>query len=95
LVGGRDNDLLLGQNGNDRFVFTAGDGIDRIVDFVAGNNSGDIIELNGYGVTNFTVLQQLMVQSGADVVITFDAANQITLSNVQLAALNQGDFVLL
>ncbi len=94
LKGGLGDDMLTGGAGNDRFVFHHGDGKDTISDFGAGNASGDLIELTGYGVTNYNDLHALMTQNGADTVIVFDSGNQITLSHVAMANLNSGDFIL-
>jgi hypothetical protein len=63
------------------------------MDFTAGNGSGDVIDLRGYDAANFTALQPYMMQVGADTVIGFDPANQITLHNVTLTQLNAGDFL--
>lgn len=43
LAGGADDDLLRGGAGNDCFVYRAGDGLDRILDFDAAG--GDVIRL--------------------------------------------------
>jgi len=56
LVGGRGNDILEGGQGNDllagslginTFIFSPNNGTDTILDF----KQGDIIQLNGYGIT--------------------------------------------
>ena len=91
--GGLDNDTLSGGLGYDHFVFVNGDGLDTITDFVAGDLSGDYIELTGYGIASFAALQPLMSQMGADVLIDLGAGNEITLQGVSLASLNQGDFL--
>jgi Ca2+-binding RTX toxin-like protein len=93
LTGGTGNDTLTGGADDDRFVFFVGDGLDIITDFTAGDGSAEFIELRGFGFANFAQLQPLMSQQGADVLIGFDANNAITLQNVTLASLNQGDFV--
>jgi hypothetical protein len=69
--------------------------VDTIADFEAFGQFGEVIELNGYGISSFQTLQSQMVQSGADVVITLDAANQIILQNVNLEFLKEDDFLLL
>ncbi len=92
LTGGGGNDLLSGALGNDTFVFTIGDGNDVIIDFSAGNASGDLIDLHGYGIADFAALQPLMLQYGADVIISLDGADHIILRDVQLEALNSADF---
>ncbi|MBS0473503.1 MAG: tandem-95 repeat protein [Proteobacteria bacterium] len=93
IAGGTGNDILTGGSGDDTFVFTNGDGLDTITDFSPGNGSGDVIDLHGYGVANFGALAPLMTQVGADTVIAFDPANQITLHNVDMVQLNAGDFL--
>jgi hypothetical protein len=75
-------------------VFAYGDGLDVVTDFVAGGSSGDLIDLHGYGLSTFAQLQAFLSQSGANVLINFDAGNQITLQNVQLSQLKQNDFLL-
>jgi Ca2+-binding RTX toxin-like protein len=94
LSGGSGDDTLTGGAGDDRFVFHNGDGLDTITDFTAGNSSGDVIELHGYGVSTFAGLQGLMSQVGSDTLITFDPDNVVTLHNVTTGQLNSGDFVL-
>ena len=92
LDGRAGDDILIGGDGNDRFVFASGDGQDTVWDFVAGDSSGDVIDLGGYGITSFAELQGLMREVGNDVVIALDAANAITLHDVSLSSLNAQDF---
>jgi len=92
--GGTGNDAMSGGVGDDTFVFRLGDGFDHVMDFTAGDSSGDVIELTGYGVANFAQLQAVMTQDGGDVMIAFDSDNQITLHDVTLGQLNQNDFLL-
>ena len=93
IVGGRGNDVLTGGTGDDRFSFRSGDGFDTITDFTAGNSSGDVIDLHGYGIADFAALLARMTQMGADTVIALDEENQITLQQVTLGDLNASDFV--
>lgn len=93
LNGGKGNDTFTGGAGDDHFVFKTGDGLDTVTDFTAGDSSGDLIDLHGYGVASFAELQAFMTQSGADTLIAFDAQNHILLQNVTLAQLNAGDFL--
>jgi len=92
--GGTGNDAMSGGVGDDTFVFRLGDGFDHVMDFTAGDSSGDVIELTGYGVTTFAQLQAVMSQDGGDVMIAFDSDNQVTLHDVTLGQLNQNDFLL-
>ncbi len=83
LIGDSGNDRLTGGAGNDRFLFSDGDGIDRITDF----QSGDLIEIFGYSG------YQSMVQDGADVRITLSGGDAIILENVQLSAIPSGALI--
>ena len=42
----------------------------------------DVVSIQGFGVTTFAQLQGLMMQSGADTVITFNTADILTIRNV-------------
>ena len=50
LEGGGGNDLLAGSLGTNTFIFSPNEGTDTILDF----KQGDIIQLNGYGITQTT-----------------------------------------
>jgi len=94
LVGGVGNDSMTAGGGLDKFVFVWGDGKDTITDF---NATNDVIALQGYaavGVSSFTNVMSHAAQVGTSVVITFDAADTITLQHLQLAQLHQSDFLL-
>jgi hypothetical protein len=87
------NDALSGAAGKDTFAFVTGHGLDTITDFSAGAGIGDVIQLS-VG-TSFDTLAEVLavaVQSGANTIITFDAANKITLTNVTKTALVADDF---
>jgi hypothetical protein len=73
-------------------VFRGGFGQDSITDFVAGLGVGDTIQVDSSLFANFAAVQSHAQQVGADTVITFDAANIITLKNVTLSSLNADDF---
>jgi hypothetical protein len=85
---------VSGGEGDDTFVFTLGDGFDHVMDFTAGDSSGDLIELTGYGVATFAQLQAFMSEDANGVTIAFDSNNQIMLQGVTLTQLNQSDFQL-
>jgi hypothetical protein len=93
LSGGLGHDTLTGGSGNDHFAFRFGDGHDTVTDFVPGSGSGDLIDLHGYGIADFTALQSHIFQNGADTLIYLDAENDITLTGVTATTLNSGDFV--
>ncbi len=92
LVGGAGNDDLTGGAGNDTFLIRAGDGSDRILDFIAGDASGDLIQLSGFGWSSFTDVVNNSTQSGPDVVINLGMGQTLRLVGVTLGDLNAGDF---
>jgi serralysin len=91
LEGGAGNDVLTGGGGNDNFVFRSGFGLDRITDF---DDAGDDkIVFSTAVFADWTAVQNAMTASGADVVITLDAADKITLVGTTLASMTQSDFL--
>jgi Ca2+-binding RTX toxin-like protein len=106
LIGGAGNDRLTGGGGADTFVFAPGFGADVITAFTANMNNAnhDILELSAsmfamntsatalIGGTAFNAAggAVTVVQSGANVVITVDPTDTITLNNVSLATLRTG-----
>jgi Ca2+-binding RTX toxin-like protein len=92
LTGGAGNDVLSGGDGKDKFVFTVGCGHDTITDFVAGPASVDVVQMKGL-FANFSQVLAASQQVGSDVVITFNANDSLTLSNVTLASLAANDFL--
>jgi len=93
IEGGAGNDTLTGNAGNDTFVFHAGFGLDTISDFAAGSSIGDVIQVDTSLFADFSAIQSHATQVGANTVITFDAANTITLTSVTVTNLNINDFL--
>jgi Ca2+-binding RTX toxin-like protein len=94
LEGGTGNDTLTGGTGHDTFVINPGNGSDVITDFMGFNvrpwvnaAESDTIRFNGAGMT---AANMRMLQSGEDLVITFDgvAGTQVTLKNVWTDAID-------
>lgn len=83
--------IFTGGAGADEFIFRAGFGQDRITDFAIGT---DTVRFASGLFANFADILARAVQSGSDVVITLDASNTLTLSDVQLANLTANDFVI-
>ena len=88
ISGGAGNDPLVGDGffpnamSSDTFVFDAvGFGKDIVGDLRRGQ---DHLQIDHTIFASFAVVQSHMTQAGADTVITFDANNSITLSNVQM-----------
>ena len=103
LIGGSGRDFLSGDAGKDRlkgvggsdvFIFSDGGGKDKILDFDANNNREDI-DLSA--VTNIEDFSDLtsnhMTQVGDNVVIDDGDNLIITLMNVDIADLNNANFV--
>ncbi|WP_165842962.1 Ig-like domain-containing protein [Phenylobacterium deserti] len=90
LDGGAGDDTLTGGNSPDLFIFERDFGRDVITDFDVKNET---IQMSPAMFANFADLKAHAVQSGAHVVITYDAANILTLQNVKLSSLNEGDFI--
>jgi glucose/arabinose dehydrogenase len=89
LDGGPGSDMTAGGAGADVFAFAAGSGLDRIADFHPGQ---DAIELPVSLAANLAAVLASSRQIGADVVITLDATDTITLQGVTLASLSASDF---
>lgn len=79
LDGGAGNDRSWGGNDEDTFIFKPGYGTDKIMDFEL--NSGDIIDVSDFNITNFTALENLMVQNGNDIRITFPTGEILIILN--------------
>ena len=93
LLGAGGDDTLTGGSGVDRFSFRAndGNGHDVITDFELGI---DRLELRGFGLNNFSDLQNIMQQVEEDVVITLSQNNSITIENLTTDAIDQADVML-
>ncbi|MBR0715891.1 Ig-like domain-containing protein [Bradyrhizobium liaoningense] len=91
---GRSGDKLTGGAGSDTFVFNAGFGKEVIYDFTPGTaiTQGDHIAFSHEMVPDFAHLLADARQVGANVVITVDKADVLTLNNVALSNLHAADF---
>jgi Ca2+-binding RTX toxin-like protein len=92
LFGNTGNDVLTGDMGADVFAFGAGDGMDRILDFVTGGSEADVIAFNGGVFADFAAVQAASRQEGADVVIAYGAGDALTLAGVQVGSLSAANF---
>jgi Ca2+-binding RTX toxin-like protein len=92
LIGGAGNDSLDGGVGTDSFVFDKAFGKDSVTGFVATGAGHDTIDFSTAAFANFAAIKSHMVQSGANVIITLDSADTITVKNVTLASLTAADF---
>ena len=92
LDGGAGVDVLTGGLGSDTFVFKDGDGADTVNDFQTGTG-GDIVDVSAFGYADYTALSANFSQVGADTRIQLDADDQVTLVGINLADLQEGNFV--
>ena len=90
LIGGAGDDFLQGSNGADLFVFTGGDGEDRITDF----NSviGDRIIIDVAGINSFDDLLAVSSQQNGNAVFNFGNGDSLILRNVSVTALSSSAF---
>jgi hypothetical protein len=90
LDGGYGRDSLTGGADSDIFVYRSGYGLDTVYDF---QNGTDRIDLSSMGLT-FNNL--VLLQSGYNVIVWFNAADQLTLrysAPITLAQMDAGDFI--
>ncbi|MFO1163284.1 MAG: Calx-beta domain-containing protein [Reyranellaceae bacterium] len=90
IVGGPGDDMLTGGAGDDLFVYAA-DGVDTIMDFVAGQGTVDRIQVN-QGFATFAELLVATKQVGLNSEIDFGGGNKLVLAGVDMSKLHQDDF---
>ena len=93
LDGGPGNDQLVAAAGhmNNTYNFRPGSGQDSITGFEGAN--GDIVDLRGFGLANLAALVPYISQVGADMVITLNGADILTLKNINESTLVADDFI--
>ncbi|HYI47922.1 MAG TPA: calcium-binding protein [Allosphingosinicella sp.] len=85
IAGGRGNDTLNGKDGSDAYVFSAGDGIDRIED--NGFRDADRLRIHGHLASGVT-----LARSGSDLTLRF-AGSSDTITIVNTLENDAGDHV--
>ena len=88
-LGGADDFAVLG-GGADTFIFRQNDGYDTINDF--STTEGDVIELDGLGVSSFSELQTYLSEWNGTTYIEFAPDHGIVLEGVALSSLQADDF---
>ena len=94
--GDKDDDRLVGSDGNDQFNFSGETGVDTVVSFTAGLGVGDVIALEGYGAA-FQSFQDVLAAAttvGFNTEIDLGAGNLLTLVLVAKSNLVADDFLL-
>ena len=89
LMGLASNDVLTGGAGVDTFEFESQFGNVTITDFDA---SEDVIQFNPALFANYSAVIASTQQNGANTIITFDANDTITLTNVATASVSPANF---
>ena len=85
-------DVLFGTNYQDQFRFAANSNHDTIVNFTSGQDHIDLSFLNASNTSDW--MAHHVTASGADTLITIDAADTILLKGVNAANLHASDFIL-
>jgi Ca2+-binding RTX toxin-like protein len=93
LDGGKGRDTLIGNGGQDTFVFSTGYGHDTIRGFATLGDDHDVVDLSHYkSIDNYDDLLGDMHKSGRDVVIDGDNGDTLTLLHMKLGKLSEADF---
>ncbi len=96
MSGGLGDDTVIGNGGNDVFIFASGDGNDTFETFTEGAGVGDVIQLSGFGAA-FDTFAEVMAAATDDgfgnTVIDFGGGDTITLTGITSANLHDDDFV--
>ena len=85
-------EVLLG-GGDDVVRVEDGSGMSHISDFLAGNASGDVVDVSAF-FSSFDDLWAHSQQQGGNVVIALDRNDRLVLENVDLDDLNDDDFLI-
>ena len=93
LFGSGNNDTLTGNGGADTFLFQLNGGHggnDTVTDF--SHAQGDKLDISAYGLSSADLTT--LLQNAPSDSVTFTNGDTLTLTNVQVASLNQNDFIL-
>ena len=93
LTGTGGSDIMTGGGGVDTFVFSGTKfGNDVITDFRPGIWVHDSIQFSKSAFSSFAAVLAHAAQVGSDVVISYDAADSVTLKNTSVSQLTKSDF---
>lgn len=90
LNGGEGADRLYGNEGDDTFIFGAGHGDDRILDFT---NGEDLIDLSAFGLSGFDELTISSISDSVMIDLTEHGGDTILLQNFDTADVDAADFL--
>jgi Ca2+-binding RTX toxin-like protein len=91
ITGGAGNDALTGGAGIDTFAYHAGFGLDTITSFAASGTKHDVLQFDSNVFADWAHLLGATTQVGADLQITLDPTDKITLKNVTLVSFTSAD----
>ncbi|SFO79680.1 calcium-binding protein, partial [Pseudomonas borbori] len=97
LTGGAGNDTLIGGLGNDTFMFAAGFGNDRIMDFDANPAGGgqDLLNIAALGVTAANFAANVTIADvGADTLVSVGGGSIRLVGIADATTITQTDFIL-
>ena len=98
IIGGIGNDTMNGGAGNDIFVFAAGFGNDKVLQFDANPDGGqDLLDISSFGITGATFAARVTITYlGADALVTIDGdpGQSIRLIGIVREGISQSDFIL-
>lgn len=96
IVGGRGSDVMVDEGeGRNIFAFSPGGGRDVIQGFKSGNGERrDLIQLRGYGFSQFEQIRPRLSQSGDDVLLALPRGDRVLLRGVRLDQLGPANFLL-
>ena len=90
LNGGEGADRLYGNEGDDTFIFGAGHGDDRILDFT---NGEDLIDLSAFGLSGFDEVTISSISDSVKIDLTEHGGGTILLQHFDIADLDVNDFL--
>lgn len=90
LNGGEGADRLYGNEGEDTFIFGAGHGDDRILDFT---NDEDQIDLSAFNLSGIDALTITSISDSVEIELTEHGGGAILLQNFDIADLDAADFL--
>jgi len=105
ITSSNSKEVLIGGEGRDYFVFGDNSNVDKVRDFVAGAEKGDVLALllgqydtdgiNGSGIDTVEELMEKVMQNGNDVVIDLGSNNSVRLVGVVAEDLTKENFDIL
>lgn len=90
IEGGTGNDVLFGQGGDDLFVFSTGDGEDKVIGFDRAGD--DSVALSVAGIASFADVLGAATGFANRVELDFGGGDMLKLTGVTLADLTADDF---